>query len=173
MNIHRYQIYLSLGAIVFLICGTLVFYFILDAVRKQSFAEGFAQGKTAQQQIFIAQTKSKENERLRYLQSVKQNWQDYLFIANTRYATNAVFGTIRDLNITVANESKITFESVKVKVEYIRSDGSLYDTEYLSLSNLHPDEHFTTPAPSKWRGSKVKASIASYESKALAEVAER
>lgn len=173
MNIHHRQTYLALGAITFLICGTLVFYFILAAVRKQSFAEGFEQGKHAQEKITIAQAQSKENERLRYLHSVKENWQDYLFIANTRYATNAIFGTIRDLNITVANESKITFETVKIKVEYIRSDGSLYDTEYLTLSNIRPDEHFTTPAPSKWRGSKVKAFIQSYESKALAEVANR
>jgi serine/threonine-protein kinase len=80
---------------------------------------------------------------------------------------NRVLGGIKDLKVTVTNNSDYLVDMVRVKVTYFKADGDIYKTEMLYYNHLNPRSTQTLNAPDSDRGIKVAIAQQSFTCAAL------
>ena len=91
---------------------------------------------------------------IRDMVSIKSN--DYYVVA---------FGGIRNLQLTVLNDSKYVLDKVTVKVDYVRPNGATLKSDNISFKAVSPNGSSTIRMPDTNRGVKVYYKIVKVESK--------
>lgn len=71
------------------------------------------------------------------------------------YSVNRLLGGIKDLRLTVTNNSDYILDIVTVKISYIKADGGLYKDEVLYFNHLNAHSTMTLDAPDSDRGTSV------------------
>lgn len=78
------------------------------------------------------------------------------------------FGGIRNLELTVTNESKYTLDKVTVKLEYLKPSLEPLKTENINFHSIAPNETMTLRIPDTNRGIKVNYKIVDIQSQGMA-----
>ncbi|HUR67066.1 MAG TPA: hypothetical protein VMZ03_12020 [Chitinophagaceae bacterium] len=115
----------------------------------------------AEDKIEKAETKPGEiNDRslseLRSLVSVKSN----------NYVVGS-FGGIRNLQLTVSNDSKYTLDQVVVELQYLKPRDEFLKSEHISFHGIGPNDSKTIAIPKSTRGVRVTCKILRVESKEM------
>ena len=75
-----------------------------------------------------------------------------------------IFGGINDLKLTVYNNSPHLIDKITVKVNYLKPNGELVNSEILSAKSIRPGKSKTIKVPPTRRGVKVNYSITNIQS---------
>jgi hypothetical protein len=76
-------------------------------------------------------------------------------------------GGISNLEISVNNPTDYTLDKVRVKITYIKPNGSIWETMYEDFRSIKPASKATHKIPDTKRGTSVKYEVVSIKSKAL------
>ena len=99
----------------------------------------------------------------------RNNWEKYIQVLDDENYEKLSLGGIKNLEVTVKNETEYTLDQVEVKVYYILASGIMYETQEFSLYNI-PAKGFkieaapaskTNPQVNCVRGAKVMLEIKS------------
>jgi chloramphenicol O-acetyltransferase len=74
-------------------------------------------------------------------------------------------GGIRNLQITVLNDSKYVLDNVTVEVEYLKANKETFKTESVQFKSVAPNGTATIRMPDTNRGMKVVYKVVRVESK--------
>jgi hypothetical protein len=88
----------------------------------------------------------------------RNNWSKYIVATNNSY-TYAEIGGISDLEVIITNETDKIIDEVTVRVEYIKTNGSVFKTETVSVTNIGPNSEKPVSAPTSERGTSVRMNI--------------
>lgn len=83
----------------------------------------------------------------------------------------AAFGGIKDLQLTVTNDSKYILDNVQVEIQYLKPSDETVKTETLYFKTVPPNGTQTIAVPKSSRGVKVNYRITRIESKQINGVA--
>jgi hypothetical protein len=97
---------------------------------------------------------------------VRNNIRLYVKAESNDYDTKGL-GGISNLEITVNNPTDYTLDKVRVKIMYIKANGTIYETKYEEYSFLRPNSKATHRIADTKRGTSVKYEISTIKSKAL------
>jgi serine/threonine-protein kinase len=75
------------------------------------------------------------------------------------------FGGIRNLQLTVNNDSKYTLDQVVVELQYLKPRDEFLKSEHISFHDIGPKDSKTVAIPKSTRGVKVSFKILRIESK--------
>jgi hypothetical protein len=75
------------------------------------------------------------------------------------------FGGIRNLQLTVLNDSKYVLDKVTVKVDYVRPNGATFKSDNIQFKGVSANGSSTIRMPDTNRGVKVYYKIVKVESK--------
>jgi hypothetical protein len=89
---------------------------------------------------------------------------NYVNVKSNNYHVVAL-GGIRNLQLTVSNDSKYVLDKVVVEVEYLKANQQLFKTEKISFKSVAPNGTLTIRMPDTNRGMKVEYKIIKVESK--------
>ena len=96
--------------------------------------------------------------------SPQKNLKEYVSIKSNDYHIVA-FGGIRNLQLTVNNDSKYALDNVLVEVQYLKPNDQFIKIENVSFKSVAPNASLTIRVPDTNRGMKVKYRIMKVESK--------
>ena len=140
--------------VLFSFLGLLILFAMFIAIniaRKQARKEAYDEAVTNE----LSEQLSRKAETAQQKQALKSKITDYLAVSLNNYDV-APFGGISNLKVTVQNNSPYTMQSVKVQVNYIKDNGSIYQTESATFSDLRTGQKQTLNMPSTSRGTSVK-----------------
>ena len=160
MKKYQHQILLATAALIFMTAGAGLLYFILQKMTAQAFQDGYTQAVTDER---IKAVEAAHKERLARVRYVKNNIDQYLCVTEKRFISNVIFGSIFDVNITLTNKSEFDFDNVTLQVDYLKGDGSLYDSEILNFKKVVAGQSYPTQAPGKWRGKSIRVFVTDYQ----------
>ena len=66
----------------------------------------------------------------------RNNWEKYIQVLDDENYEKLSLGGIKNLEVTVKNETEYTLDQVEVKVYYILASGIMYETQEFSLYNI-------------------------------------
>lgn len=87
-----------------------------------------------------------------------------LVIAKTNDYEVGSFGGIRNLQVTVKNDSRYKLDKVTVELKYLKPRDELLRTEYIYFTGVLPSAMQTQPVPKSSRGVKVTCRVVKIES---------
>ena len=93
-----------------------------------------------------------------------------LVSAKSNEYKRVAFGGIRDLQVTVTNNSKYVLDNVIVEIQYIKPNELPLKTEYIEFSSIGPNATSTIRLPDTNRGIKVVYRILHIKSRQMDEV---
>lgn len=96
----------------------------------------------------------------------RNNINDYVTSSTNQY-TSDLFGGITNLDITVTNNTEYTLDNVTVAVDYIKDNGDIFKTEYVTFYNIPANQDKSISAPDSERGTSVNTKIESVYSKKM------
>lgn len=96
------------------------------------------------------------------------NIGSYVNITGNNYHVVAL-GGIRNLQLTVSNDSKYILDNVAVEVRYLKANGELFKNETVNFKSVAPNGTLTIRMPDTNRGMKVTYKIIKVESKEFRE----
>ena len=106
--------------------------------------------------------KELELERIQQLtiknRNYRNNWSEYVIAERSSYSYSGL-GGIYNLSIFLTNKTDYKLAQVQVAVDYIKSAGGIYKTEYVVFENVKPESKMVLPAPNSDRGTKVEFRI--------------
>ncbi len=102
----------------------------------------------------IAQTAGMESEKKTY----RMNWQQFIKAAPSELRKVEI-GGIKDLSIALNNSSPYFVDSVRVKLNYIKANGDVYQSEELRFDNIAAKSKKELFAPDSKRGVRVDCVI--------------
>jgi len=97
---------------------------------------------------------------------VRNNIRLYVKAASNEYDHRSL-GGISNLEISVTNPTEYTLDKVRVKIMFIKANGSIWETKYEDFYSLKPNSKATHKIPDTKRGTSVKQEIDVIRSKAL------
>jgi len=97
---------------------------------------------------------------------VRNNISLYVKAESNEYDHRSL-GGISNLEISVNNPTDYTLDNVRVKIIYIKANGSTWDTKYEDFHSIKPNSKATHKIPDTKRGTSVKQEIVTIRSKAL------
>jgi hypothetical protein len=97
---------------------------------------------------------------------VRNNIRLYVKAESNDYDTKGL-GGISNLEITVNNPTDYTLDKVRVKIMYIKANGSIYETKYEDYFFIRPNSKSTHRIADTKRGTSVKYEVSTIKSKAL------
>jgi hypothetical protein len=97
---------------------------------------------------------------------VRNNIRLYVKVESNDYDHKGL-GGITNLEISVNNPTDYTLDKVRVKIMYIKANGSIHETKYEDFFFIRPDTKATHKIPDTKRGTSVKCEVATIKSKAL------
>ena len=95
-----------------------------------------------------------------------ENISSKVFIRSNNYKTGS-FGGIKDLQLTVANDSKYILDNVIVRLQYLKPDGEIVKEENIQFKSVSPNGTQTILVAKTNRGVKVSYKITKIESKEI------
>jgi hypothetical protein len=102
--------------------------------------------------------------------SGKTSLKDFVSVSSNDYKRVA-FGGIRNLYLTVTNNSKFELDNVIVELQYLKPSEEPLRTENINFKSIGPDASATIKIPDTNRGIKVSYRIISIDSKQVGDVA--
>lgn len=100
--------------------------------------------------------------------SSKEDISNLVSVKSNDYKRGA-FGGIRDLQLTVTNDSKYVLDNVVVALQYLKPSEQPLKTENISFQSIAPKGSMTIAIPPSNRGIKVAFKIVKIESKELSD----
>ncbi len=100
--------------------------------------------------------------------SPKEDISNLVSVKSNDYKRGA-FGGIRDLQLTVTNDSKYVLDNVVVALQYLKPSEQPLKTENISFQSIAPKGSMTIAIPPSNRGIKVAFKIVKIESKELSD----
>lgn len=97
---------------------------------------------------------------------VKDHITSYVNADRNTY-TYSELGGIFGLKITVNNNSNYLIDMVKVKINYIKADGNIWDNKIVEFNYISPNSKITLPIEDTDRGVKITYEIIAIKSSAL------
>lgn len=88
----------------------------------------------------------------------RNNWPNYISVSSDATLHPDVEG-IKNLTFSVHNQTDKLLDEVKIKIDYITSNGKTYKSETVTLTNIGPNSAKTTGAPDSDKGICVKIQI--------------
>ena len=117
--------------------------------------------------IYIAfQEQQKQDASFARKSLVRKNIQQYVTAQINNY-TYRLIGGISNLKVTATNNSEFLIDNVKVKVNYIKIDGGIWDTKIIEFKNLQPNTNDIIAVDDTPRGVSVQYEIISIKSSEL------
>jgi nitrogen fixation-related uncharacterized protein len=108
----------------------------------------------------------KEDEKKRINDEVTQknmtyrnNWEDYIKLSNGIPKINDDWGGIGEFPVTITNKTDYVIDQVDVFVNYIRRNGTSWQTKTISFLNVPPNSPETKIAPSSVNGVTLEVTI--------------
>ncbi len=90
----------------------------------------------------------------------RNNWTNYISLSTDATIHPDADG-IKNLTLSVRNQTDKLVDEVKVKVDYITSSGKTYKSETVTLNNISPNSALTVAAPDSDKGICIKMQIES------------
>jgi hypothetical protein len=84
----------------------------------------------------------------------RQNWQNYIHVSLNNYKTGFL-GGMKDIKVTVNNDTEFPLDNVMVSLLYFRANGKLFKKGQLSIDNIQPKSSKEITAPDSRRGMKI------------------
>jgi hypothetical protein len=97
---------------------------------------------------------------------VRNNILLYVKAESNDYEHNRL-GGITNLEISVNNPTDYTLDKVRLKIMYVKANGSIWDTKYEDFNTIKPNTKITHKIADTKRGTSVKYEISSVRSKSL------
>jgi hypothetical protein len=97
---------------------------------------------------------------------VRNNIRLYVKAESNDYESKNL-GGISNLEISVNNPTDYTLDKVRVKITYLKPNGSIWETIYEDFHSIKPNSKATHKIPDTKRGTSVKYEVAAIKSKAL------
>jgi K+ transporter len=85
----------------------------------------------------------------------RQNWKNYIHVSLNDYKTG-LLGGVKDIKVTAVNDTEFPLDNVVAEVQYFRSNGKLFKTEKITLSNIQAKSAKSMAAPDSRRGMSLK-----------------
>lgn len=79
-------------------------------------------------------------------------------VQTNKYTVDAL-GGITNLDVTFANNTEYQIDECLIQVDYIKENGNIFKTEYLTLKNIPSHQDKTISAPDSNRGLEVNIKI--------------
>lgn len=121
---------------------------VLTAVTLLVLGGGYIYGKVEEQQ-----TKNR----------IKENISQFIYAGNSEYKYRLT-GGISGLKMTLSNNTKYILDVVKVRIDYHRPDGTIWDNKIIFFHNVLPYEEAVLPVEDTNRGVKISYQIHSIKS---------
>ncbi len=86
---------------------------------------------------------------------IRNNINNWVTTKTNQYSVDS-WGGISNLDITVNNDTDFTLNSTTIAIEYIKKNGGIYKTEYVTFNDIPPHQNKTLSAPDSNRGLSVK-----------------
>lgn len=125
-------------------------------------ATGERTKKTRQNAVLTHPAESYEKEEGNEIPPV--NIGSYVNVSSNNYHVVAL-GGIRNLQLTVSNDSKYVLDNVTVEVQYVKANQQLLKTESVHFKSVAPNGTLTIRLPDTNRGMKVNFKVVKVESK--------
>ncbi len=93
-----------------------------------------------------------------------KDFNEKVYVQSNNYIRGA-FGGIKDLQLTVTNNSKYTLDEVAVELQYIKPSEQPLKTDIIPFKNIESKNSVTIKIPDSQRGIRVQYRIVSIESK--------
>lgn len=123
------------------------------------------------QKLIEEQNKQAEKDRVngviteKYM-GYRNNWRNYIAATANGYSYSEM-GGISDLAVIVYNQTDKNIDEIQVKVYYIKNNGGVFKTEFVSVTNVAPNSEKSVSAPSSERGTSVKMEVESISAKSF------
>lgn len=113
-----------------------------------------------------------QRDSLQLQQTLEKEQKIYDFKANQgkyiqhkiNYDYDGMFGGIKNVSVTVSNQSDFKMNEVTVQLQYIKKNGDLYETKKVSVYNIPARQSRTITAPGSKRGTKMQSRIIGIQS---------
>jgi hypothetical protein len=99
-------------------------------------------------------------------QKHRKNWKRYIK-ASAKYDAMSFLGGLENVKVTIKNSSEYMLDRVQVRVQYIKKDGEVWDTEVLSVSGIDGKATKVVDAPESLRGKSVDVTIINVKSEEM------
>lgn len=96
----------------------------------------------------------------------RRNWKQYITLHTGDYKTGFL-GGIRNLEITLRNQTEYPLDNAVVMVEYLRGNGSVFKSEPYTIHNIKEKGSQTIQASNSRKGSKVNIRLVSVTSQPM------
>ncbi len=106
-------------------------------------------------------------EQTRQLYQAKVTEATRQLAARTMGGDVGLFGGVKNLSVQLVNPSDVTFQSVSVKVEYLKGNGRLLKSSVLYFNQVGPDATMTRRAPDSQRGTRFRVRVLRADPKPL------
>lgn len=94
---------------------------------------------------------------------IKQNISQYIYAGNSEYKFRLI-GGISGLKMTLSNNTQFLLDEVRVRVDYHRPDGTIWDHKIIVFKYVSPYEEAVQPVEDTNRGVKITYQIHSIKS---------
>ena len=99
-------------------------------------------------------------------QKHRKNWKRYLKVEAT-FAPATFLGGLENIKVRVKNSSEYQVDRVQVKVNYIKKNGEVWDSEHLILTDIAAKATKEIDAPESLRGKTVEVIFTSIRSEEM------
>lgn len=96
----------------------------------------------------------------------RRNWKQYISVNTGDYKTGFL-GGIKDLKITVRNQTEYPLDNAVVAVQYLRGNGNVFKTEQYTVHNIPEKGAQSVQASNSRKGSKVNIVLVSVTSQPM------
>jgi hypothetical protein len=96
----------------------------------------------------------------------RKNWKQYISLNTGDYKTGFL-GGIRNLRITLRNQTEYPLDNAVVMVEYLRGNGDVFKSEPYTIHNIPAKGVQTVQASNSRKGTKVNIRLMSVTSQAM------
>jgi len=123
------------------------------------------------QKLIEEQEKQAEKDRVngviteKYM-GYRNNWRNFIAATSNGFSYSEM-GGISDLAVIVYNQTDKNIDEIQVRVDYIKTNGGVFKTELVSVTNVAPNSEKSVSAPSSERGTSVKMDIESISAKSF------
>lgn len=84
----------------------------------------------------------------------RNNITSLVQVTTNQYSVST-FGGISNLDVIVTNNTDYTIDQITVAIDYIKENGDIYTTEYLTFNNIPANQNKSLSAPDSNRGLSV------------------
>jgi hypothetical protein len=96
----------------------------------------------------------------------RRNWKQYISVNTGDYKTGFL-GGIKDLQITVRNQTEYPLDNAVVAVQYLRNNGNVFKTEQYTVHNIPEKGAQSVQASNSRKGSKINIVLVSVTSQPM------